>query len=68
MRQNREIARINSNQSVRIRSLENECARLLSENLELRSQVLRLEKELQDDSQTIEAAGLANAVVVQRWV
>ncbi|KAK3397363.1 hypothetical protein B0T20DRAFT_441186 [Sordaria brevicollis] len=50
LRQNRDIARVNSTQSLRIRGLENECARLLSENLELRSQVLRLEKELQDNA------------------
>lgn len=49
LRQNRDIARVNSNQSLRIRGLENECARLLSENLELRGQVLRLEKEIDDD-------------------
>ncbi|KAK3321200.1 hypothetical protein B0T19DRAFT_403769 [Cercophora scortea] len=50
LRQNRDIARINSNQSLRIRGLENECARLLSENLELRGQILRLEKEAEDSS------------------
>ncbi|KAL8377757.1 hypothetical protein RB595_008443 [Gaeumannomyces hyphopodioides] len=50
LRQNRDIARVNSNQSLRIRSLENECARLLSENLDLRGQVLRLEKELENNS------------------
>ncbi|TLD25122.1 hypothetical protein PspLS_06085 [Pyricularia sp. CBS 133598] len=44
LRQNRDIARVNSTQSLRIRSLENECARLLSENLDLRGQILRLEK------------------------
>ncbi|EPE03193.1 shugoshin family protein [Ophiostoma piceae UAMH 11346] len=49
LRQNRDIARVNSNQSLRIRGLENECARLLSENLDLRGQVLRLEKEIEDD-------------------
>ncbi|KAI0124921.1 hypothetical protein BJ170DRAFT_635650 [Xylariales sp. AK1849] len=48
LRQNRDIARTNSNQSLRIRSLENECARMLSENLELRGQILRLETELQE--------------------
>jgi hypothetical protein len=47
IRQNREIARINSNQSQRIRELENDCARMLSENLELRSQILHLENELE---------------------
>lgn len=48
LRQNRDIARINSTQSLRIRSLENECARMLSENLELRSQILRLETQIQE--------------------
>ncbi|KAI1822347.1 hypothetical protein F4861DRAFT_391613 [Xylaria intraflava] len=47
LRQNRDIARTNSTQSLKIRSLENECARLLSENLQLRSEVLRLKTELE---------------------
>ncbi|KAI0401397.1 hypothetical protein F4802DRAFT_580626 [Xylaria palmicola] len=47
LRQNRDIARINSTQSLKIRNLENECARLLSENLQLRSDVLRLKSELE---------------------
>ncbi|KAI0485468.1 hypothetical protein F4859DRAFT_382924 [Xylaria cf. heliscus] len=47
LRQNRDIARTNSTQSLKIRSLENECARLLSENLQLRSDVLRLKTELE---------------------
>ncbi|KAI1438657.1 hypothetical protein GGR50DRAFT_373329 [Xylaria sp. CBS 124048] len=47
IRQNRDIARTNSTQSLKIRSLENECARLLSENLQLRSDVLRLKTELE---------------------
>ncbi|KAI0418716.1 hypothetical protein F5X98DRAFT_337075 [Xylaria grammica] len=47
VRQNRDIARINSTQSLKIRSLENECARLLSENLQLRSDLLRLKTELE---------------------
>ncbi|KAI1297376.1 hypothetical protein F5Y03DRAFT_282930 [Xylaria venustula] len=47
LRQNRDIARINSTQSLKIRNLENECARLLSENLQLRSDVLRLKTELE---------------------
>ncbi|KAK3314978.1 hypothetical protein B0H66DRAFT_329007 [Apodospora peruviana] len=50
LRQNRDIAKINSNQSLRIRGLENECARLLSENLDLRGQIIRLEKEVEDSS------------------
>ncbi|KAK8086303.1 hypothetical protein PG994_001277 [Apiospora phragmitis] len=48
LRQNRDIARINSTQSLRIRGLENECARMLSENLNLRGQILRLETELSE--------------------
>ncbi|KAK7980133.1 hypothetical protein PG989_012590 [Apiospora arundinis] len=48
LRQNRDIARINSTQSLRIRGLENECARMLSENLDLRGQILRLETELSE--------------------
>ncbi|KAI0112123.1 hypothetical protein GGR51DRAFT_508121 [Nemania sp. FL0031] len=47
LRQNRDIARTNSTQSLKIRNLENECARLLSENLQLRSEILRLNKELE---------------------
>ncbi|KAK4111183.1 hypothetical protein N656DRAFT_712503 [Canariomyces notabilis] len=50
LRQNRDIAKINSDQSQKIRRLENDCARLLSENLELRAQVLRLEKEVENNS------------------
>jgi len=50
LRQNRDIARINSAQSLKIRGLENECARLLSENLDLRGQILRLEKEAERNS------------------
>ncbi|KAH8811904.1 hypothetical protein F5884DRAFT_294632 [Xylogone sp. PMI_703] len=47
IRQNRDIARVNSTQSLRIRNLENETSRLLAENLRLREQILRLETELQ---------------------
>ncbi|KAI2465701.1 hypothetical protein F4781DRAFT_408276 [Annulohypoxylon bovei var. microspora] len=50
LRQNRDIARVNSTQSLKIRSLENECVRLLSENLDLRGQVLRLQTELEDSN------------------
>lgn len=48
MRQNRDIARVNSTQSLRIRSLENETSKLLAENLELREQILRLQGELEE--------------------
>ncbi|KAH7040764.1 uncharacterized protein B0I36DRAFT_379675 [Microdochium trichocladiopsis] len=50
LRQNRDIARINSTQSLRIRSLENECARMLSENLQLRGRILHLESEIRESS------------------
>lgn len=46
LRQNRDIARVNSAQSLRIRSLEGECGRLLSDNLTLNGRILELEKEL----------------------
>jgi len=48
MRQNRDIARANSAQSLRIRNLENETSRLLADNLGLREQVLRLRLEIDD--------------------
>lgn len=47
VRQNREIARINSIQSLRIRSLESEISHLLSENVSLREQVISLGQELE---------------------
>lgn len=48
MRQNRDIARANSTQSLRIRNLENETSRLLAENLGLREQIIRLQRELDE--------------------
>ncbi|CAG8885740.1 unnamed protein product [Penicillium egyptiacum] len=45
VRQNREIARVNSLQSLRIRSLESEVSHLLSENVSLREQVINLTQE-----------------------
>ncbi|KAG9243826.1 hypothetical protein BJ878DRAFT_102768 [Calycina marina] len=48
MRQNRDIARANSTQSMRIRNLENETSRLLADNLGLREQILRLQLEIDD--------------------
>ncbi|PBP16279.1 hypothetical protein BUE80_DR012958 [Diplocarpon rosae] len=48
MRQNRDIARANSTQSLRIRSLENENSRLLAENLGLRGEILRLHGQIED--------------------
>lgn len=48
LRQNRDIARVNSAQSLKIRSLETECGRLLSENLTLNGRILELERELDE--------------------
>jgi hypothetical protein len=50
VRQNREFAKLNTTQAQRIRALESDCARLLSENLDLRGQILHLEKEAEDNS------------------
>lgn len=47
MRQNREIARVNSLQSLRIRSLESEVSHLLAENVSLREQVINLTQEIE---------------------
>ena len=48
LRQNRDIARVNSAQSLRIRSLEGECGRLLSDNLTLNGRILELERDLEE--------------------
>lgn len=45
IRQNRELAKNNSNQSLRIRSLELEVSKLLAENHGLREDVYRLQRE-----------------------
>ncbi|CAI7592734.1 unnamed protein product [Penicillium pancosmium] len=45
VRQNREIMRVNSMQSMRIRSLESEVSHLLSENVSLRGQIITLTQE-----------------------
>lgn len=46
IRQNRELAKNNSSQSLRIRSLEIEVGKLLADNLELKERSFRLESEL----------------------
>ncbi|KAK3673857.1 hypothetical protein LTR78_006412 [Recurvomyces mirabilis] len=58
IRQNRELAKNNSNQSLRIRSLELEVSRLLGENLDLREQVLQLQNEA-DVSRSGQVSGAA---------
>ncbi|KAF4988902.1 hypothetical protein FGRMN_9483 [Fusarium graminum] len=49
LRQNRDLAKSNNVRALRIRELENDCACMLSENLELRGRILELEKELEDN-------------------
>ncbi|RFU80442.1 shugoshin [Trichoderma arundinaceum] len=49
LRQNRELAKTNNIRALRIRELENECACMLSENLELRGRILELEKQVEDN-------------------
>ncbi|KAK7207809.1 hypothetical protein BZA70DRAFT_272257 [Myxozyma melibiosi] len=44
LRQNRELARVNSSHSTRISNLESKIAELLAENLDLRQQVIALEQ------------------------
>ena len=64
MRQNRDIARANSTQSIRIRNLENEVSRLLAENLSLREEVLQLRGDL-EKSQGHQMAEHTNTVRTQ---
>lgn len=47
LRQNREIAKVNSTQAMRIRALENEVSRLLTDNLNSRGHIIRLERDLE---------------------
>lgn len=49
LRQNRDLAKSNNIRALRIRQLENECACMLSENLELRGRILELEKQVEDN-------------------
>ncbi|ODA82550.1 hypothetical protein RJ55_01057 [Drechmeria coniospora] len=49
LRQNRDLAKSNNFRALRIRELENECACMLSENLELRGRILELEKQVEDN-------------------
>ncbi|KAF2085991.1 hypothetical protein K490DRAFT_67277 [Saccharata proteae CBS 121410] len=49
IRQNRELAKNNSTQSIRIRSLESEQSRLLAENLDLREQILQLRNQVDNN-------------------
>lgn len=49
LRQNRDLAKSNNVRALRIRELENDCACMLSENLELRSRILELERQVEDN-------------------
>lgn len=49
MRQNRDLAKSNNIRALRIRELENHCALMLSENLELRGRILDLEGQVEDN-------------------
>ncbi|KAJ5667542.1 hypothetical protein N7507_003406 [Penicillium longicatenatum] len=61
VRQNKEIARVNSMQSLRIRSLESEVAHLLAENVSLRQQVINVTQE----AERLEAAKMLHAGVYE---
>ena len=52
VRQNREIARANSTQSLRIRTLEGETSQLLADNIALREQVIKLQAEVDKNAST----------------
>ncbi|KAL6715089.1 hypothetical protein ACLMJK_007350 [Lecanora helva] len=58
VRQNREIARANSTQSVRIRNLECEVSQLLGENVSLREEVIKLQNELEKNTNKNVRAGV----------
>ncbi|CAG9938801.1 unnamed protein product [Clonostachys rosea f. rosea IK726] len=49
LRQNRDLAKSNNVRALKIRELENDCACMLSENLQLRSRILELEKQVEDN-------------------
>ncbi|RMZ77613.1 hypothetical protein DV737_g4258, partial [Chaetothyriales sp. CBS 132003] len=56
-RQNRELARTNSAQSLRIRNLETEIARLLAENIALREAAIAAQREVQRWQRQAHVAG-----------
>lgn len=64
MRQNRDIAKANSAQGLRIRTLENETSRLLTENLGLKEHIIRLQNEI-ENSQAQMIADHAGALRAQ---
>ncbi|KAJ4986473.1 shugoshin c terminal domain-containing protein [Stagonosporopsis vannaccii] len=52
LRQNRELAKTNSQQSMRIRVLESDCSRLLAENLALRERAMHLQHTVDKQANT----------------
>lgn len=49
LRQNRDLAKSNNLRALRIRELENDCACMLSENIQLRGRILELERQAEDN-------------------
>ncbi|KAG6007469.1 hypothetical protein E4U43_000297 [Claviceps pusilla] len=49
LRQNRDLAKSNNVRALRIRELEGECTLMLSENLELRSRIVELEAQIENN-------------------
>ncbi|PNS14846.1 hypothetical protein CAC42_2075 [Sphaceloma murrayae] len=58
IRQNRDLAKINTHQSLRIRMLEVEQSRLQTENLALREDIIRLQNQLSDSNSTVNVSEL----------
>lgn len=65
IRQNREIARVNSTQSIRIRNLETEISRLLAENLAIREQAINIAQKAHKARKTCSRCSQLTAVKSQ---
>ena len=61
LRQNRDLAKTNNLRALKIRELENECACMLSENVQLRGRIIELEKQV-DNNETRRIADHALAI------
>ncbi|KAG9588352.1 hypothetical protein KCU77_g17933, partial [Aureobasidium melanogenum] len=60
VRQNRELAKNNSAQCLRIRALECEVSRLLAENLDLREDIVHLQAQLSESRPRIDSSALVS--------
>lgn len=60
VRQNRELAKNNSAQCLRIRALECEVSRLLAENLDLREDIVRLQAQLSETRPRLDNSALVS--------